>query len=141
MSFEDDEYWEEEYDQYSLMPNTAVVQERQYAKRTEPDPVIPTRRRPSSAAPGEAVDELAARRQRRSVRRPQGPFDAERPSWLNDPDFVPIDTSRPNLAGNEFDDVDFNRPELGADFDKPDFGADAGRRDERFGDFQDDIDE
>jgi hypothetical protein len=67
MSFEDDEYWEDEYDQYSLMPNTAVVQERHYAKRTEPDPVIPTRRRGSGPAPDGPVDELAERRQRRAT--------------------------------------------------------------------------
>ena len=44
MSYEDDEYWDEEYSEYSIMPNTAVVQERQYSKRTAPDAVIPTRR-------------------------------------------------------------------------------------------------
>src|SRR3954468_6892964 len=102
MSFEDDEYWEDEYDQYSLMPNTAVVQERHYAKRTEPDPVIPTRRR------GDPVDELAQPRQRRAVTGGGGACDSQRPSWLDDPGFVPIDTSRPNLAGDEFEDVDFN---------------------------------
>ncbi|HEY0000496.1 MAG TPA: hypothetical protein VGB74_08580, partial [Actinoplanes sp.] len=113
MSYEDDEYWDDEYSEYSLMPNTAVVQERHFAKRTEPDPVIPTRRH-RSGEPG-PVDELAARRQRRSTPgQPQPSFDSERPSWLDDPDFVPIDTSVPNLAGSEFDDIDFNRPELGA---------------------------
>ncbi|MEU4562320.1 tetratricopeptide repeat protein [Actinoplanes sp. NPDC023936] len=106
MSFEDDEYWADEYDEYSFMPQSAVVQEKHYARRTAPDPVIPTRR---TRGDGEAP---ATRR---------AAFDERRPSWLDDPDFEPIDTSRPNLAGNDFDDVDFNRPELGVDFDKPDF--------------------
>jgi hypothetical protein len=34
MSYEDDEYWDEEYSEYSIMPNTAVAQERQYTQRT-----------------------------------------------------------------------------------------------------------
>jgi hypothetical protein len=173
MSFEDDEYWEDEYSEYSLMPNTAVVQERHFAKRTEPDPVIPTRRpRSGDSRPGDPrsddprprdprlgdprlgdsgpVDELAARRERRATGHgappgPQGPqvaFDSQRPSWLNDPDFVPIDTSVPNLAGSELDGIDFNRPELGADFDAPEFSITGRpRRDERFGNYRDDIDE
>ena len=64
MSFEDDEYWDEEYSEYSLMPKAAVAQERQYTRRTEPDRVIPTRR-PGADSSG-PVDELAARRQRLS---------------------------------------------------------------------------
>ena len=56
MSFEDDEYWDDEYDQYSLVPNAAVVQEKKYDRRTAPDPVIPTRRRDDDEEP---VDELA----------------------------------------------------------------------------------
>ncbi|MDI6100017.1 hypothetical protein QLQ12_15555 [Actinoplanes sp. NEAU-A12] len=111
MSFEDDEYWADEYDDYSFMPSSAVKQERHYTKRTAPDPVMPTRRRPAGGSP----DEVAARRQKKAA------FDSERPSWLDDPDFEPIDTSVENLAGDEFDDIDFNRPELGIDFDKPDF--------------------
>ncbi|GAA0444635.1 hypothetical protein Aca07nite_53820 [Actinoplanes capillaceus] len=109
MSFEDDEYWEDEYSEYSFMPSSAVMQEQHYTKRTVPDPVIPTRRRAGGA------DEAAAQRAKRTA------FDGERPSWLNDPDFEPIDTSVDNLVGDDFDDVDFNRPELGVDFDKPDF--------------------
>ncbi|MEU4428085.1 hypothetical protein AB0F81_46310, partial [Actinoplanes sp. NPDC024001] len=109
MSYEDDEYWEDEYSEYSFMPQSAVIQERHYERRTAPDPVIPTRRRS-----GQDADD-GARRPKRAA------FDSERPSWLDDPDFVPIDTSKPNLAGDDFDDVDFNRPELGVDFDKPDF--------------------
>jgi hypothetical protein len=144
MSFEDDEYWEDEYSEYSIMPNSAVVQERQFQKRTAPDPVIPTRR---PGDPDGPVDELAARRRRRNTgRQPQVAFDSQRPSWLDDPDFAPVDTSVPNLAGDEFADVDFNRPELGADFDAPDFpipstGDVRQRRDDRFGDYPDDIDE
>ncbi|WP_127553258.1 hypothetical protein [Actinoplanes sp. OR16] len=103
MSYEDDEYWAEEYDEYSFMPQSAVVQERHYSRRTAPDPVIPTRRT--------GGDNAHAKRS----------FDDQRPSWLDDPDFVPIDTSKPNLVGDDFADVDFNRPELGVDFDKPDF--------------------
>ena len=94
MSFEDDEYWDEEYS---------------VSARTAPDPVIPTRR----PVPSGPVDELAARRQRRAgatppVRRPQAAFDAERPSWLDDPGFVPIDTS----AAADADDA--GRPGAGA---------------------------
>jgi hypothetical protein len=108
MSFEDDEYWADEYDEYSFMPSSAVKQEKHYTKRTAPDPVMPTRRR------GAAPDDPG--------RRPtKAAFDSERPSWLDDPDFEPIDTSVDNLVGDDFDDVDFNRPELGVDFDKPDF--------------------
>src|SRR5690349_15041811 len=146
MSFEDDEYWDEEYSEYSIVPNAAVVQERQYQRRDTPEPVIPTRR----GGPDSPVDELAARRRRRSQgntageppRAPQVAFDSQRPSWLDDPDFVPIDTSQPNLAGDDFDDVDFNRPELGADFDAPDTFADSAQRrhNDRY-DLHDDIDE
>ena len=150
MSFEDDEYWDEEYSEYSLMPKSAVAQERQYTRRTEPDRVIPTRR-PGTDSSG-PVDELAARRQRRAAgntvpsapRKPQKMFDSQRPDWLNDPGFSPVDTSAPNLTGDEYDDVDFNRPELGADFDAPEFPSTTGnpqRRDDRFGDFPDDVDE
>ncbi|MEV0900107.1 hypothetical protein [Actinoplanes sp. NPDC049802] len=110
MSFEDDEYWEDEYSEYSFMPSSAVVQENPYTKRTVPDPVIPTRRRSGGPA-----DDAAVQRAKRAA------FDSERPSWLDDPDFEPIDTSVDNLAGDDFDDIDFNRPELGVDFDKPDF--------------------
>ncbi|MBW6435382.1 hypothetical protein KZ829_16715 [Actinoplanes hulinensis] len=109
MSFEDDEYWDDEYSEYSFMPSSAVMQEQHYTKRTVPDPVIPTRRRAGGA------DEVAAQQAKRTA------FDGERPSWLNDPDFEPIDTSVDNLVGDDFDDIDFNRPELGVDFDKPDF--------------------
>jgi hypothetical protein len=136
MSFEDDEYWDDEYDQYSLVPNAAVVQEKKYDRRTAPDPVIPTRRRDDDEEP---VDELAARRVKRAT------FDAQRPSWLDDPDFVPIDTSRPNLAGDAYDDVDFNRPELGADFDSPEFPISGPRQKDdpyaEFSDYDDDIDQ
>ncbi|GID62595.1 hypothetical protein Acy02nite_04760 [Actinoplanes cyaneus] len=114
MSFEDDEYWDEEYNEYSFMPKYAVAQERHFEKRTAPDPVIPTRR------PAEG-DKPAARRSGRNGEKPAVAFDDKRPSWLDDPNFVPIDTSVDNLSGNYFDDVDFNRPELGMDFDKPDF--------------------
>src|SRR3954447_25481395 len=78
MSFEDDEYWEDEYSEYSLMPRAAVIQEQKYERRSAPDPVIPTRRTGDDDGP---VDELADRRRRRA----QGgePFDAQRPSWLN----------------------------------------------------------
>ena len=153
MSFEDDEYWDEEYSEYSIVPNAAVVQERQHERRDVPDSVIPTRRGGDPDAP---ADELAARRRRRSQgnsagdqpRRPQVAFDTQRPSWLDDPDFVPIDTSQPNLAGDDFGSVDFNRPELGADFDAPDttyadttYADTSSRRpDDRY-DPQDDIDE
>jgi hypothetical protein len=140
MSFEDDEYWEDEYSEYSIMPSAAVIQEKQYTKRTMPDPVIPTRRPGGS---GDPVDELAERRRRRTGNRPVEVFDTDRPGWLDDPDFTPVDTSRPNLAGDE--DVDYNRPELGADFDAPDFPmsstGDLPAREDRFGDYDDDIDE
>ncbi|MCM4077792.1 hypothetical protein LXN57_09455, partial [Actinoplanes sp. TRM88002] len=142
MSFEDDEYWEDEYSEYSIMPQSAVVQERQYQRRDSPDPIIPTRR----GEPGSRVDELAARRQRRAHGNaggePRAAFDAARPSWLDDPDFSPVDTSQPNLAGDDFSDVDFNRPELGADFDAPDTFADSVQRrhNDRY-DRHDDIDE
>ncbi|MCY1139719.1 hypothetical protein OWR29_17090 [Actinoplanes sp. Pm04-4] len=144
MSFEDDEYWEDEYSEYSIMPQSAVVQERQYERRESPDGVIPTRR----GNPDGPVDELAARRQRRAHGnvgadgRPQAAFDTQRPSWLDDPDFAPVDTSQPNLAGDDFEDVDFNRPELGADFDAPDTFADSAQRrhNDRY-DLHDDIDE
>ena len=55
MSFEDDEYWEDEYSEYSIMPSAAVIQEKQYQKRTQPDPVIPTRRPGSPANGGPAA--------------------------------------------------------------------------------------
>ncbi|HWS38610.1 MAG TPA: hypothetical protein VN408_38480 [Actinoplanes sp.] len=110
MSYEDDEYWEDEYSEYSFMPSSAVIQERHYTKREVPDAVMPTRRRADLSE-----DELAARRQKKAS------FDSERPSWLDEPDFVPVDTNVDNLVGDDFDDIDFNRPELGIDFDKPDF--------------------
>ncbi|WP_157411393.1 hypothetical protein [Actinoplanes rectilineatus] len=110
MSFEDDEYWEDEYSEYSFMPSSAVIQEKHYTRRTSPDPVMPTRRRDEDSAEGVAEQ-----------RSPRPLFDAQRPSWLDEPDFVPVDTSVDNLVGDEFDDIDFNRPELGVDFDKPDF--------------------
>jgi hypothetical protein len=166
MSFEDDEYWDEEYADNPAVSNAAVAQERHFARRDVPEPIIPTRRpgpervvpsrRPDPEPVGhDHVDELAARRQRRAgggarARRPQAAFDSQRPSWLDDPDFVPIDTSVPDLVGSEFADVDFNRPELGADFDAPEFpigdpaGADPRRSDDRFAefaDYEDDIDE
>src|SRR5688572_14076373 len=98
MSFEDDEYWDDEYSDHSAMTNAAVVQERNHTPRSGPDPVLPTRRPTPGASP---VDELAARRQRRATGggKPQAAFDSQRPSWLDDPEFVPIDTSAPNLAG------------------------------------------
>jgi hypothetical protein len=134
MSFEDDEYWDEEYSDHSATSPAAVVRQRQFTRRTAPDPVIPTRRggqgpRPDSLRYEEHVDELAARRQRRTTghpptvdrHKPPQVFDAQRPSWLDDPAFVPVDTSAPDLAGDDFADVDFNRPELAADFDSPEF--------------------
>jgi tetratricopeptide (TPR) repeat protein len=146
MSFEDDEYWDEEYSDHSAKSNAAAAPERRYARRG-PESLIPTRRPEDEFDPGH-VDELAARRQRRAggsaPRKPQAAFDSERPSWLDDPDFVPVDTSVPNLAGSEFADVDFNRPELGADFDAPDlFAQPTARRraDDPYAAFPDDIDE
>jgi tetratricopeptide (TPR) repeat protein len=93
-----------------------------FAKRPAPDP---------------GVDELAARRKRRGTgrrgsakrQRPvQEGFDTERPGWLDDPDFVPIDVSAPDLAGPESAILDFNRPELGAGFDAPEFAAPPAAR-------------
>ncbi|HET6533483.1 MAG TPA: hypothetical protein VFH03_23090, partial [Actinoplanes sp.] len=98
------------------------------------DPVIDLDR-------GQPADELAARRKKRSRANSRGTgtppatpgpargdFDTARPGWLDDPDFVPTDTSQP-LPDSEI--VDFNRPEFGADFDNPEFpgsGAAARRR-------------
>ena len=105
MSFEDDAYWESEYTDRS--PAGSGVSRRR-------------------AAP---VDELAARRERRQGRYRRRPrrdggvqkgFDSERPSWLDDPDFVPPDVSSPDVtAGHGSPVLDFNRPELGAAFDAP----------------------
>jgi hypothetical protein len=83
MSFEDDEYWDDEYSEYSLVPNAAVIQEKKYERRSAPDPVIPTRRRDGDDDET-PVDELAARRKRRAAG--SDPFGAQRPSWLDDPD-------------------------------------------------------
>src|SRR3954469_21638327 len=102
MSFEDDEYWDEEYSDNSTVSNAAVAQERRFVQRDVPEPIIPTRRAeplvPARRAGAEPVtpgyvDERAARRKRRAAggapaRKPTGAFDTQRPSWLDDPDFV-----------------------------------------------------
>ncbi|MFG1610696.1 hypothetical protein [Actinoplanes sp. NPDC049265] len=78
------------------------------------------------------------RRDRRtgSAARVQRGFDDRRPSWLDNPAFVPADVSRRGLAGSHGTVLDVNRPELGANFDSPDFGV---RRDHS--DWDDEIDE
>jgi hypothetical protein len=114
MSFEDDAYWESEYTDRSST--------RSSARSSAGSDVS---RRP--AGPDAPVDELAVRRKRRQgrYRRPprrdgaeQKGFDTERPSWLDDPDFVPTDVSAPD-AGHDSAVLDFNRPELGGAFDAP----------------------
>ena len=183
MSFEDDEYWEEEYSPrspISYADNTAVARDRyaeprdrypdprdrypepadRYAeprvRYAEPadrygepggrysdpiEPVLPARRpgrRSGGRAPEPGYDELAVRRQRREsgtprARRgldaePRGGFNAERPAWLDDPDFEPTDVSAPDLAGPDGAVLDFNRPELGANFDGPEFASSTPHR-------------
>jgi hypothetical protein len=127
MSFEDDAYWESEYT------------DRAVARKAVSRPAAPP------------VDELAARRKRRKsrYRRPprgdggvQKGFDTERPSWLDDPDFVPTDVSGPDVAGHDSAVLDFNRPELGAAFDAPGHrwtGRDVHRAEDD--DWDDEIDE
>ncbi|HEU4349257.1 MAG TPA: tetratricopeptide repeat protein [Actinoplanes sp.] len=147
MSFEDDEYWDEEYADPSPA-GYAVVRDRAVPPARRPDIPVPRRpvrapawdHRPDQPAadldrePAPPVDELAARRRRRSRANgrgdapPGGGFDAARPGWLDDPDFQPIDTTQP-LAESEV--VDFNRPELGADFDNPEFPGTGTARNRR----------
>src|SRR3954452_9984842 len=143
MSFEDDEYWEEQYAPRrpaSYADNTAVARDRYAQRYAEPEddydepvePVLPTRRthrRP--ADPGDVqqgYNELAVRRQRRESgggRAPRPGFDTQRPAWLGDPEFVPTDVSASDLAGPDSAVLDFNRPELGANFDGPEFPSTA----------------
>ncbi len=137
MSFEDDEYWEDQYSSgsrpVSYADNTAVARDR-YADELDLEPP------PSPRRAGRPVDELAVRRRRRNTgpsRTPRGEFDSERPAWLDDPDFVPTDITQPDTEAAV---LDFNRPELGSDFDNPEFpsgGVPAARDDDRY----DDIDE
>ncbi|GAB1691478.1 hypothetical protein [Krasilnikovia sp. M28-CT-15] len=103
MSFEDDEYWEAEYSDQAVgyADNTAIAHDR-YAYVDRP---VPSRRNGAGgggpwaddADEEYANDELAVRRQRRqrnnaqSANREQrirAAFDAERPSWLDDPAFA-----------------------------------------------------
>ena len=158
MSFEDDEYWEEQYSDRSGVAS-AVARDR-YAEPNSPPPfrgarggagpVVRTSTWDGEIESGpdapdidlDPPDELAARRRRRSRSGPppartgsssrstssRDGFDNARPDWLNDPDFVPTDVSAPDLAGPDSDVLDFNRPELGANFDNPEFSAPAAPR-------------
>ncbi|BFU44314.1 hypothetical protein [Krasilnikovia sp. MM14-A1004] len=103
MSFEDDEYWEAEYSDQAVgyADNTAIAHDR-YAYVDRP---VPSRN--GSGGGGswdddadddpEGYDELAVRRQRRQrsnaqsasrEQRIRAAFDADRPSWLDDPAFA-----------------------------------------------------
>lgn len=151
MSFEDDEYWEEQYSDHSR-GGAALARDRYSDSYSAPVPdPAPRPRAPrgqvirTSTWDGEIepaidldappADELAARRRRRSgkspvrsgTEAPQGDgFDSARPGWLDDPEFVPTDVSGPDLAGPDSEVLDFNRPELGANFDNPEYQSPAG---------------
>jgi hypothetical protein len=63
-------------------------------------------------------------------------FDDRRPSWLDNPAFVPADVTSRGLTGSHLAVLDVNRPELGANFDSPEFGV----RNDRY-ERDDEIDE
>lgn len=96
----------------------------------------------SSAGLGPAPDRCGRRAPMLATRRGTGAgrvqrgFDDRRPSWLDNPAFVPADVTPRGLAGSHGAVLDVNRPEFGANFDSPDFGARGDHHD-----WDDDIDE
>jgi hypothetical protein len=94
MSFEDDEYRTASY----RVSGGARATGGPYNRRNT---LTPSRRAPGWQIPGPATADV-----------PGDGFDTVRPDWLSSPDFVPVDTSRPDPAGPDLAIIDYTRPEL-----------------------------
>jgi hypothetical protein len=114
MSYEDDSDCNNRYCATSPIALADVTAKARERRPGQPSATLRTRRAGSGQQPSR---HLAMRRTRRrtGVESPvlQRGFDSVRPAWLDNPDFVPVDTSEPDLAGPDNPVLDYTRPEWG----------------------------